>query len=108
MVLSHAAKIAAASGARVIAAHVIPTGTIREWERASDREAHTAERVEELTGRLEAMMAEHCPGVAGGTEVRIGKPAEVLARVLTDHRAGLLVIGAHDVTKRRLGCTATA
>jgi len=108
MVLSHAAKIAAASGARVIAAHVIPSGTIREWERAADREAHTEERVDELTGRLEAMMAECCPSVPCGTDVRTGKPAEVLARVLTEYRAGLLVIGAHDVAKRRLGTVAAA
>lgn len=108
MVLAHAAKIAAATGARVVAAHVISSGSIREWERTADREAHTAARVEEITERLGEILAEYCPGVPHECDVRIGKPPATLARILTDHRADLLVLAAHDHTKRRLGTVAAA
>ncbi len=108
MVLCHAAKIAAATGAGVVAAHVIAAGSIREWERAADREAQTDERVTEITERLKAMMAENCSGVPNECDVRVGSPPATLDRILTDHRADLLVLGAHDLTKRRLGTVAAA
>ncbi|HSP42160.1 MAG TPA: universal stress protein, partial [Luteolibacter sp.] len=44
MVLNHAAKIAAATGARVVAAHIIASGSIREWERAAESEAQNDNR----------------------------------------------------------------
>ncbi|HSP41247.1 MAG TPA: universal stress protein, partial [Luteolibacter sp.] len=56
----------------------------------------------------ETMMAENCPGVPGECDVRVGSPPTTLARILTDHRADLLVLGAHDLTKCRLGTVAAA
>ncbi len=108
MVLAHTAKIAAATGARVLAAHVIGSGAIREWERTADCAAQTAARVEEIAARLGGMLAEHCSGVPCECDVRIGNPPAMLARILTDHRADLLVLAAHDLTKRRLGTVAAA
>ena len=108
MVLAHAAKIAATTGARVVAAHVVSSGSIREWERTADRQAKTAARVGDITARLGEMLAEHCPGVPSECDVRVGVPPAMLARILTDHRADLLVLAAHDLTNRRLGTVAAA
>jgi nucleotide-binding universal stress UspA family protein len=102
-VLAHAAKISAASGCRLIAAHVVPSNTIKQWEDSMGSEAATAGRVEEMTRRLEELMAETIPGTPAVIEVRMGDPHKALAEIIRHHAADLLVLGAHDVTKRRLG-----
>ena len=106
-VLAHAAKLAAATGSRLVAAHVIPSGTIKEWEDTMALEADTAGRLQEMTRRLEDLVNECCGGVPAIAEVRIGSPHKVLAEIARDHGADLLVLGAHDVSKRRLGSVAS-
>jgi nucleotide-binding universal stress UspA family protein len=59
-----------------------------------------------MSSRLEELVSELCPGVASAIEVRIGNPPKALAQIITEHAAGLLVIGANDMTKRRLGSVA--
>lgn len=106
-VLEHAAKLAAASGSPLIAAHVIGSSTIKEWQDTMGREISTAERMEETTRRLMELVVERCAGVPATIEVRIGSPHKILAEILRDHAADLLVLGAHDVSKRRLGSVAS-
>jgi nucleotide-binding universal stress UspA family protein len=106
-VLAHAAKLAAATGSRLVAAHVIPSGTIKEWEDTMGHKARTADRLEEMTRRLEELVDECRDGVPAIVEVRIGSPHKVLAEIARDHGADLLVLGAHDVSKRRLGSVAS-
>jgi universal stress protein E len=106
-VLGHAAKLAAASGCGLIAAHVIPSGTIKEWENTTGLELCTADRLEEMTSRLQEMVGECCTGVPTSIEVRIGSPHKVLAEIVREQGADLLVLGAHDVSRRRLGSVAS-
>lgn len=106
-VMAHAAKLAAATGSLLVAAHVIPSGTIREWEDTMGHEAVTADRLEEMTRRLEELVDECGGGVPATIEVRIGSPHQALAEIARHHRADLLVLGAHDVSKRRLGSVAS-
>lgn len=105
-VLAHAAKLAEVGGSKLVAVHVIGASTIKEWEDSMGREATTAGRIEEMRQRLEELLAEHCPGLAAETVVRVGKAHQVLADVLREQNAQLLVLGAHDVAKRRLGSVA--
>lgn len=105
-VLAHAAKLASAADCPLVAAHVISSSRIRDWEEGSGREAATAGRVREMTERLEEMAAECCGGMGPVIEVRIGRPSKVLADIVRERHADLLVLGAHDVSKRRLGSVA--
>jgi nucleotide-binding universal stress UspA family protein len=105
-VLAHAAKISAASGASLIAAHVVPASVIKQWEDSMGSEASTTGRVEEMTGRMEALVEETIPGAPVVIEVCIGDPHKALAEIIRHHAADLLVLGAHDVSKRRLGSVA--
>lgn len=106
-VLGHAAKLAAASGCGLIAAHVIPSGTIKEWENSTGLEICTADRMAEMTSRLQGLVDECCAGAPTTIEVRIGSPHKVLAEIVREQGADLLVLGAHDVSKRRLGSVAS-
>jgi nucleotide-binding universal stress UspA family protein len=105
-VLAHAAKISAASGASLVAAHVVPAGAIKHWEDTMGNELSTSGRVEEMTRRLEEFVAENVPGAPAAIEVCIGDPYKVLAGIIRHHAADLLVLGAHDVSKKRLGSVA--
>jgi nucleotide-binding universal stress UspA family protein len=106
-VLGHAARLAAASGCRLIAAHVIPSNTIREWENTTGLELRIADHLEETTNRLQELVDECSTGVPTAIEVRIGTPHKVLAEIVREQGADLLILGAHDVSRRRLGSVAS-
>lgn len=106
-VLAHAAKLAAAADCPLVAAHVIGSSLIKEWEESTGCEVSTADRMSEMTGRLEELATDCCAGVIPEVDVRTGRPDKVLAEIVSDHRADLLVLGAHDVSKRRLGTVAS-
>lgn len=105
-VLWHAAKLAAAEGLPLVVLHVISGGRLRDWEETLGSRAATAERVEEITLRLKELADEACGGVPAGITVRIGKPYRVILDVVREEGAGLVVLGAHDVSKGRLGAVA--
>jgi nucleotide-binding universal stress UspA family protein len=105
-VVAHAAKISAASGCRLIAAHVVPSNTLKQWEDSMGCEATSAGRVEEMTRRLEEFVAEHIPDTPAVIEVCIGDPHKALEQIIRHHAADLLVLGAHDVSRNRLGSVA--
>lgn len=106
-VLAHSARLAAAAGAKLTAAHVIPEGGIRDWEKSTGRAAPVASRIEEISIRLRELTAEFCGPVETEVEVRVGNPQRVLSEIVTDRAADLLVLGAHDVSKNRLGSVAS-
>jgi universal stress protein E len=105
-VLEHAARLAAATGGELIAAHVVTPGEIRDWEAAMESQYPTAGREDEMIQRLGELLAGSCPGVTASIEVGVGTPHKVLAEILRGHGAGLLVLGAHDVSRKRLGSVA--
>jgi universal stress protein E len=106
-VLAHAAKLASANGARLTAAHVIAESGIRDWEKASGREAPVSGRIKEISQHLDELVAKSCNHSAVEKVVRIGDPQHVLSEIIKDQSADLLVLGAHDVSKRRLGSVAS-
>lgn len=105
-VLAHGAKLAAASGCPLVAVHVIGEGRLRDWAETTGREASGLDRVEELTRRLHELILESCEGVEAEIQVRLGKPQRMLGEIVRELGADLLVIGAHDVSRRRLGSVA--
>lgn len=105
-VLAHAAKLAAASARSLIAIHVISEGRLKDWEETMDMEAPTTDRMKEITARLQELVTETCGDVPVGITIRIGRPYQVIRDVVNEQAADLLVLGAHDVSKKRLGAVA--
>jgi nucleotide-binding universal stress UspA family protein len=102
-VLIHAARIAEFTGAPLIVAHVVSESRLRDWESTMGRSFDIAKGLAETTARLQALAAT-VPGTENPTvDVQIGKPYRELEWVVRQNDAGLLVIGAHDLSKRRLG-----
>lgn len=91
----------------MVAAHVIAGSTLKEWEDTMGHQADTAEHLAETTKRLQELVDDCCAGVPTTIEVRIGSAHKVLAEIVREYRADLLVLGAHDVSKRRLGSVAS-
>ncbi len=103
-VLRHAAILATAAACPLVAAHVVSSSRISEWEDGSGLVAATAARTGEMTRRLEELAAGCCQPDSGlEFEVRVGRPHKVLAEIVRERHAGVLVLGAHDVSRRRLG-----
>jgi len=102
-VLTHAAKLAAASGQQLIAVHVIRESRLRDWAETMGVEASAVDRVLELTRQLQELVEESCGEVAARVMVRVGRPYQTIRDIVNDEQADLLVLGAHDVAKRRLG-----
>ena len=102
-VLTHAAKLAAASGQQLIAVHVIRESRLRDWGETMGIEASAVDRVLELTRHLQQLVEESCGEVAARVMVRVGRPYQTIRDIVNDEQADLLVLGAHDVAKRRLG-----
>lgn len=102
-VLAHAAKLAAFHGSKLIVSHVIPDGRLKDWAATMGRIASADSRKTEVIHCLQELVAASCGEVVPTLEVRVGRPQKVLAEITRAHGAGLLVLGAHDVSKRRLG-----
>ena len=102
-VLAHAAKLAGGTGRELIAVHVVSDSRLRDWEETMGSEAATAEWVMEATRRLGKLADESCDGAPVGITVRIGKPYRVIRDIVKELGADLVVLGAHDVSRRRLG-----
>ncbi len=106
-VLRHAVHAAGLSGAPVIAVHVLDSG-ILSHRIANARSSHG---IEELTAKAEHKLGELVANNAADanvrTEVKYGRPADELCRVVQQSGAGLLVIAANDLTKVRLGSNAS-
>jgi len=66
----------------------------------------TEDRMAEITRRLEELVAKSCGRVPVGITVRIGRAYRVIHDIVKEQDAELLVLGAHDVSKGRLGTVA--
>lgn len=105
-VLAHAAKLAGGTERELIAIHVVSGSRLRDWAETMGSEAATAEWVREVTLRLKELADDSCDGVPTGIAVRIGKPYRVIRDIVKEQGADLLVLGAHDISNRRLGSVA--
>jgi hypothetical protein len=79
-VLEHAAKLASATGNKLVVSHVISNSHLRDWE---------------------FTMSEVVP--AGDLR---GDAQSRLEEIVKDHAAFLLVLGAHDISREEMGSVA--
>jgi nucleotide-binding universal stress UspA family protein len=106
IVLRHALHAADACGAKVVAVHVLDKG-MREYREASGVGNPGFELLKaQAEERFAALMAGTESGVEVQLIVKIGKPAEEMASLVSDLAASFLVICANDLTKKRLGSIA--
>lgn len=106
LVLRHALRAAEMGGAQLVAVHVLDESRMDfiSSSRANGSDPGNLEdQAREKFSRLAAGEA-----VADEIEFRVetGNPSEGITRVLKEASAGLLVIGANDMTKKRLGSVA--
>lgn len=90
----------------LILVHVIDESRMRDWAESMDRQAPAETRIEDVTRRLEDLAASVCSEVKCGALVLIGRPYQMLEGVVKSKGAGMVVLGAHDVSRRRLGAVA--
>jgi nucleotide-binding universal stress UspA family protein len=90
----------------VTVAHVLDSGSLAH--RAASGGVNPKFELLEIQARhrLEALVASEAPGAGVAIEVRIGRPADELQRLIEERHARLLVIAANDLTKKRLGSVA--
>ncbi|MEO0445466.1 MAG: universal stress protein, partial [Verrucomicrobiota bacterium] len=108
MVLRHAARLAREEGVPLIALHVVDTSRLSHWLSGRMDEAEETRIVEEAKAKLAALVAAEPSDVGAEQVVITGRPAEEIQTVIDDREAGLLVIAANDLSKKRLGLTASS
>ncbi|HZF69035.1 MAG TPA: universal stress protein [Gemmatirosa sp.] len=99
-----------AEGGTLVLAHVKPgvnaaQPLLADWDRAY------TQRVDDLFGRLQALLAERRPDVRLATAVAIGDPADQLLQLVAREEAELLAAGTHGagfVERVLVGSVATA
>lgn len=105
IVIRHALHAAESSGARVVALYVVDIGRL-DFREASGVENPGFEllkkHAEERFAKLAGSSAERVEFV-----VKVGKPAEELAKLAKEVDALFLVVSANDLTKKRLGSVAS-
>jgi len=106
-VLRHAVHAAKLSGAPVHAVHVLDSGRIAHWMSGGGKISEEALKDQALE-RMRSLVAAHAADAGVTSEVRSGRPAAELSRVVEEQGASTLVIAANDLTKKRLGSVASA
>jgi nucleotide-binding universal stress UspA family protein len=106
LVLRHALRAADMGGADLIAMHVLDESRIDFIMSLSEKGGDPVILGDQAKEKFNRLVAAEAPGRSITFRVEIGKPAETMARVLEEVSAGLLIIGANDMTKKRLGSVA--
>jgi universal stress protein E len=106
VILEHAAKMASFHGASVVAAHVLDESRLKDWIDTLGEDKSPEHWLENARERLAELLAAHLAKCAMTAEVTLGRPYEKIAEIVERTGAGLLVIGAHDQAKRRVGSVA--
>ncbi|WP_193214582.1 universal stress protein [Luteolibacter marinus] len=106
-VLLHALHTAALTGAPVIAVHVLDSGILSHLSASAGSNPVLDQVVEQGRHRLAQLVSQVDPGAKVRLEIRNGRPAEELHRLVEEEGASLLVIAANDLTKKRLGSIAS-
>lgn len=106
LVLRHALRASEMSGASLIAVHVLDEGRIDFIMSSREKGGDPVILGDQAKEKFNGLVAAEAPGRHVTFRAEIGKPAEAIARVLEEVSAGLLVIGANDMTKKRLGSVA--
>jgi len=106
-VLRHAVDVAAHSGVPVVAVHVLDAARMARWASGGGDNSRAEMISSRAREKLESLVEVHAPGAEVISEIRIGKAADELQNLVTEHSASLLIIAANDLTKNRLGSIAS-
>jgi len=105
--LDLAARVASSWGVPLVAVHVVDSSRVSHWKALRGGDDQLEALRAEGERKLGTLVASH----GGGAEIRqrvlAGRPAEVLQELIDGEEAGLLIIAANDLTKRRLGSIAS-
>lgn len=107
LVLRHARLLAERRGARLKAVHVANSSKLSHRAASTRTEPDLAQYTREAHERFDRIAAELPPFRGLEFEVLSGRPAEELRKKLKEEDASLLVIAANDMTRKRLGSTAS-
>jgi nucleotide-binding universal stress UspA family protein len=106
-VVSHAIAVAEATKRPLMLVHVIDSGVLRHHSVAVGRRPETSILVSQAQSRLQALVSGAAGNCSIGTEVKCGRPVDEIHAVVERSNASLLVMGANDLTKKRLGSVAS-
>lgn len=107
LVLRHARLLAERQGARLKAVHVADAGKLSHRAASTRTEPDLARYAREAEERFNRIASELPPLRGLEFEVLSGRPPEELRKILKAENASLLVIAANDMTRERLGSTAS-
>jgi len=106
VVLEHAVKIACHRGGSVMAVHVLDESRLKDWIDTLGEDTSAENWIEKTKGRLTELAATQAGKCELTLDVSLGRPYQKIAELVQATGAGLLVIGAHDQDKRRMGSVA--
>jgi universal stress protein E len=106
-VIRHAVHAACQGGHQVTAVHVLDSGSLAHRAASGGVNPKFDLLESQARQRLEALIASEAPGARVSIEIRSGRPADELHRLIEERQAQLLVIAANDLTKKRLGSIAS-
>ncbi len=104
--LAHGAKLASASGCGLVAAHVIHENLFSDWVNAVGHKASIEDRIKEVTPLLKELVDRYGAGLNTEIDIQVGCPHKVLAKMVTEKHAGLLILGARKGSHTDLGTVA--
>jgi len=107
VVLEHAAKIASHRGGAILATHVLDESRLKDWIDTLGEDKSSGHWIEKTKERLSELTAPQSASCDITLDVSLGRPYQKIVELVESTKAGLLVIGAHDQAKRRMGSVAT-
>ncbi|NWK57294.1 universal stress protein [Verrucomicrobiaceae bacterium N1E253] len=95
-------------GGSVVAVHVLSSSHLQHWAGHKDESFSQDDLIEQSREQLSAFIAKEAPDAEVEQIVCVGRPADQLARVVSDRGASVLVVAANDMSKGHLGTTASS
>ena len=106
LVLRHALRAAESAKADLLAVHILDGSRMEYISSARGEKPDPTLLKEQATEKFSRLMNSVSPGTEVAFRVESGGAAEGITRVVVESAASLLVIGANDMTKKRLGAIA--
>lgn len=106
IVLRHALESAESQNAKLVAVHVLDQGLLEFREASGAGKVSVDLLKSQAAEKFKALLSNKAVGCEVDFLVRSGKPADELCAVAKELGAGVMIISANDMTKRRLGSIA--
>ncbi|WP_411825875.1 universal stress protein [Luteolibacter sp. AS25] len=106
LVLRHAVKEADATGSKLVAVYVVDESLLDHIFNSREGSPDVRAMENEAREKFRLLRAEAAPNSKVTFRVESGNPPEKISEVVKETSATLLVIGANDMTKKRLGSVA--